>query len=261
MGTANVVATMPDMIIADWQYGTPGNVPTDYPSLDRWIQYNRKAVGTPFGVGSYAPYNQYYGDKENIYYWANAVYNRRASYPNNMLGLLAWNKYMANNRDVVVGSSVDQLWQQQCLGCYPYYAEWAWNPNGRYWNPYPFGNGWSMVIRELAPARVSGFAATRAGSNNNLTWTNPSDSSFTATDIVYKTSGYPTSPLDGTFVADVSGSPGGAGSYTHVGGPAVAYYAAFSHDNVRHFSPCGGESGRHRRRMLQRVVCSIPTAD
>ena len=43
-------------------------------------------------------------------------------------GLLAWNKYMANNRDVVVGSSVDQLWQQQCLGCYPYYAEWAWNP-------------------------------------------------------------------------------------------------------------------------------------
>ena len=50
-----------------------------------------------------------------------------------------------------------------------------------------------MVSRELASARVSGFAATPSGSNNNLTWTNPSDSSFTATDIVYKTSGYPTS--------------------------------------------------------------------
>jgi hypothetical protein len=62
------------------------------------------------------------------------------------------------------------------------------NPNGRYWNPYPYGNGWSMVSRELWPARVSGFAPRAPRyRNNNLTWTNPTDSSFNATYIVYKT--------------------------------------------------------------------------
>ena len=241
MGTANVVATMPDMIIADWQYGSPGSVPTDYPTLDRWITYGRKAVGTPFGLGSFPAYNQYYGDKENIYYWANAVFNRRAAHPNNMLGILAWNKYMANNREVVVGATTDNLWQQQCLGCYPYYAEWSWNPNGRYWNPYPYGNGWSAVIKELAPARVSGLSAVKNGNNVNLTWTNPSDSNFTAAYVVYRGDRSPTSPIDGTYLADVAGSPGAAGAYTHVNAPADgAYYGVFSHDNVRHFSPTAG---------------------
>ena len=227
--TAGAVATMPgNMIIADWEYGLPGNVPTDYPSLDRWISYGRKALGVPYGFGSYPAYNQYYGDKENIYYWANAVYNRSGAHPDLMLGIMAFNKYMIKDRNLVVSDT----FEQQLLGCFPYYGEWGWNPNGRNWSPYPYGNGWGMVLRELAPARVSNLTATPSGSNVNLAWTNPSDSTFQAAYIVYRTDRYPTSPIDGTYLADVAGS-----SYTHTGAPAQVYYGVFSHDNVRHFSP------------------------
>ena len=232
--TASAVSTIPDAtIIQDWEYGSPGSVPTDYPTIDRWITNGLQVIGCPYGFGSYPAYNQYYGDKENIYYWATALNARKASYPSQIRGLLAFNKYTANDKQVITNDA----FAKQLLGCFPYYAAWAWNVGDPNWNPYPYGNGWSVVEREISPDRVSGFTAAVNGANVNLTWTNPPESKFQATYIVYRTDRYPTSPIDGTYLSDITGSPSAAGNYTHVSAPVNGcYYAAFAHDNVRHFS-------------------------
>ncbi|MDO8586455.1 MAG: glycoside hydrolase family 20 zincin-like fold domain-containing protein [Armatimonadota bacterium] len=233
--TASAVDTMPnETIIFDWLYGTPGNVPTDYPSLDIWIAHGKKACGSPYGFGNHPEYSQFYGDKENIYYWANAVYSRRASYPNLMLGIMAFNKYTCNGKRAILDSPLSMDFLQP----FPFYGEWGWNPDGRYWNPYPF-DGKAVIRAEISPDRVSNLAASLNGGNVMLSWTNPPDAACNGAYIVYRTDRAPTSPIDGILVGDQAGSPNGYSSFIHTAAPlgATIYYAAFSHDGVRHFSP------------------------
>jgi hypothetical protein len=233
--TAPAVSTMPkETIIFDWLYGTPGNVPTDYPSLDIWIANGIRACGSPYGFGSHPEYSQYYGDKENIYYWANAVNNRRAAHPDLMLGIVAFNKYTCNDKRAILDSPLSM----DFLEPFPFYGEWGWNPDGRYWSPYPF-DGKAVIRAELSPDRVSNLTANVTGSDVTLTWTNPPDTACAGAYIVYRTDRAPTSPTDGIFAGDRTGSANGYYSFVHTEAPlgATLYYAAFAHDAVRHFSP------------------------
>jgi hypothetical protein len=96
-----------------------------------------------------------------------------------------------------------------------------------------------IVRQQVPPDPATSLTASVVGGNVDLDWTNPPDSTFQATYIVYRTDRFPIDPLDGILVADVPGSPSVAGTYLHTTAPlgATIYYAAFAHDAVRHFSP------------------------
>ncbi|MDO8588441.1 MAG: glycoside hydrolase family 20 zincin-like fold domain-containing protein [Armatimonadota bacterium] len=218
-GTWQSVPLLPrDLLIVDWDYSTK----TDFPSLQIWNDYGFQSVGCPYGYG----YLGYVG-KENIYYWG------KSAKKYGVLGMLAFNKFRIDYKTVLQNDI-----KMKELACYPYVAEWAWTPERPYWNPYPY-DSLQLVTQAISPDRPSGFTATPAGQNVSLQWTNPSQSSLQGVWACYRTDRYPTEPIDGVFVCDINGSPSSSMNFTHTAAPlgATIYYAVFSHDGVRHFSP------------------------
>jgi hypothetical protein len=216
-----VAATMPKgTVLQDWEYLRTGM----YPRLDTWWNANGlRSVGAPFGV--YDPPGM-----ANFWWWGQSVHQY------NTLGIVAFNKYRLHDKsDLLVVPPGDN--QMQNLACYPFAGEWSWKPDGRVCSPLPY-DGKAVVRTAVSPDRVAGFTASPAGQDVNLSWTNPGDSTYQATWICCRADRTPTSPIDGTLVADVPGTPGGAGSFTHTAAPLcpALYYAAFAHDGVRHFS-------------------------
>lgn len=82
------------------------------------------------------------------------------------------------------------------------------------------------------PANVSSFTATAGDSQVSLSWANPA-TDFAGVTILRKTGSYPTSPTDGTFVYDSTGT-----SYVNIGltNGIAYYYKAFSHDAVLNYA-------------------------
>jgi hypothetical protein len=236
--TASVVNTMPKGIfVQDWEYGLSGSVPNDYPSLQIWTNNGLLSGAVPFGFGYHANaqegWSQNYGGIENIYYWATSAKNYGAK------GCIAFNKLQTNDKRPTLNSDLQTLQ----LACFPFVAEWGWAVGKTNWNPAHY-DGRAMVFARLAPDRPVSFAAALSGANVNLTWSNPADftyqpaSTFQGTYICYRTDRFPTSPIDGTFVADISGAPNTSGNFTHspTSFCTTLYYASFAHDSVRHFS-------------------------
>ena len=92
------------------------------------------------------------------------------------------------------------------------------------------------------PAIVSSLMASSGGSGQiNLSWNNPSDNDLYGVLIRRATPGCPTSPTDGTAVADVpaGGSGGGGGGFfsdTGLTSGLTYCYALFAHDFVPNYA-------------------------
>jgi len=85
---------------------------------------------------------------------------------------------------------------------------------------------------------VAGFAAADGNGMIRLSWTNPSDPSFSGTMIRFKTTGYPTGPTDGSFVVDKANTPGSTDSHLHTGlaNGVTYYYSAFAHNEAPNYA-------------------------
>ncbi|MGB9620442.1 MAG: fibronectin type III domain-containing protein, partial [Armatimonadota bacterium] len=105
-----------------------------------------------------------------------------------------------------------------------------------------FSGNWSPVSHAAAvttadvtpPANPSGFVAEPYTSRDiKLSWTNPPDIDLKGTIVRCKTTGYPTSPNDGTLVCNRPGAPGSSDFFIHTGlAPGVTYYyRAFAYDS------------------------------
>ena len=96
----------------------------------------------------------------------------------------------------------------------------------------------NLTITANPPAPVTSFTITPSDGVNRLAWTNPTSANFAGTMIRVKTTGYPTSPIDGTLVCDNAGLPGSSDGFTHSGltNGITYYYSAFTHDSDGHYS-------------------------
>jgi hypothetical protein len=85
----------------------------------------------------------------------------------------------------------------------------------------------------VPPGNVSVFTATPGDLANNLSWTNPSDPDLTGVKIMFKTTGYPTGPADGSTAYDGPGT-----SALHIGltNGTTYYYKAFAHDATPNYA-------------------------
>ena len=83
------------------------------------------------------------------------------------------------------------------------------------------------------PNNITNFIAMHGDEQITLSWNNPDDSDFAGVKILRKTSGYPTSPTDGTVVYNSTGT-----SYTDTSliNGAIYYYKAFSYDNEPNYA-------------------------
>ena len=240
-GTWQCVPNVPkSIIVQDWDYSTK----TDFPSLATWNANGLTSLGAPFGLGIYG-----YVGHQNIYYWGKSC----SDYGN--MGLVAFNKY----RTLYKQETFNDVHMMANMACFPFYAEWSWTAERPYWNPDPY-SGQQMVLDRISPDRPYSFTASKAGDNVQLNWTNPPESKFQATWICYRTDTYPKEPIEGVFVADVAGSPNGAGSFTHTSVPlgATVYYSAFSHDGVRHFSATSTASASNGTPLSVADLYQIP---
>jgi uncharacterized repeat protein (TIGR01451 family) len=87
----------------------------------------------------------------------------------------------------------------------------------------------SSVVVSTTDA-VAVFTVTSTNGTNLLEWMNPSSAAYVSTEILFKTSGFPTGPLDGTSLFN-GGASGAKGTYLHTGltNDMTYYYAAFVH--------------------------------
>ena len=83
------------------------------------------------------------------------------------------------------------------------------------------------------PGPVTNFKAAGGDGNVSLSWANPTSPDFTGVKILFKTTGYPTSPTDGTVAYT-----GTATTYVHTGrsNGTKYYYSAFSYDDFPNYS-------------------------
>ncbi|MDO8586134.1 MAG: hypothetical protein Q7T82_03760 [Armatimonadota bacterium] len=90
------------------------------------------------------------------------------------------------------------------------------------------------------PGNVTGFTATPGGLQNSLSWTNPTAPDFAGVKIMFKTTGYPTGPTDGTQCYSGTGT-----STIHSGLSAgvTYYYAAYAFDEVPNYASGAQASG------------------
>ncbi|MDO8586543.1 MAG: sugar-binding protein [Armatimonadota bacterium] len=98
---------------------------------------------------------------------------------------------------------------------------------------YASGAQSSAVPADVTPpGPVTGFTATGEVGENELAWTNPGGD-FTGTKIMWKTTGYPTGPTDGTMCYD-----GALTSYYHTNltNGVTYYYCAYAHDEVPNYA-------------------------
>ena len=88
------------------------------------------------------------------------------------------------------------------------------------------------------PGPVTGVGSVLAYDRFTLSWTNPVDADFAGARIVFKTTGYPSGPTDGTVLVDQAGTPGAAGQYVHssVKCNTTYYYAIFAYDGAKNYS-------------------------
>ncbi|MDO8682444.1 MAG: NBR1-Ig-like domain-containing protein, partial [Armatimonadota bacterium] len=96
-----------------------------------------------------------------------------------------------------------------------------------------------LAIDAASTGTVTGFTAISGNREAALSWTNPSDSDFTAVTIVYKTDSYPTAPTDGTLVIDKTGAPpSNSDGYVHTGltNGTTYYYSAFARDSIPNYA-------------------------
>ena len=210
--TYQVLPTMPKaMIINDWDYGTT----TDHTTLATWNAHGLSSLGAGYGI--YAP------GISNIYYWGTSA-RKYGAY-----GLSSFNKWRPGYR-----ATAD--WGE--LSMWVHTAAWGWNSGNPNYTPAPF-NAQTELLAQLAPDVPTSLTASVVSGGVRLAWTNPSVTPLQGTWIVYRTDRFPTDPIDGILVGDVNGSPNAAMTFTHSAAPlgATIYYAAFSHDSVRHFSP------------------------
>ncbi|WP_319586266.1 glycoside hydrolase family 20 zincin-like fold domain-containing protein [uncultured Desulfobulbus sp.] len=203
-----------DIILCDWFY--TGHH-TDFPSLNIWNENGLQSLGAPYGV--YPP------GIENIYSWCQAA--KRHS----ILGVVAFNKYRC-------GSKQTSLNNPDELACFPFIGEWSWSADKPNFDPAPY-NGAELVRAQSSPDVPTEFKASMQDGKVTLSWRNPPETKLQATWICFRTDRFPTDPRNGKLVADVSGSANSRMTYTHPIAPTngKVYYAAFSHDKVRHFSP------------------------
>ena len=94
---------------------------------------------------------------------------------------------------------------------------------------------WRPVMNSdaIAPGVVTAFAAASNNGSIDLTWTNPTDADWTGTKILYKTTGYPTGPTDGSVLYDGMGASLAHNSLTN---GVRYYYSAFAHDWIPNYS-------------------------
>ncbi len=97
----------------------------------------------------------------------------------------------------------------------------------------------SSAADTVPPEPVSGFTAVAGHWTVQLNWANPDDPDFVGTMIRWKTTGYPSSPTDGTLLCNRTTSPGAADNFTHTGAVngTTYYYAAFAYDSIPNYSP------------------------
>jgi predicted amidohydrolase len=83
------------------------------------------------------------------------------------------------------------------------------------------------------PGAVTGLTAAPGSAQNTLSWTNPTDPDFVGTRIMFKTTGYPSGPTDGTQCYSSAGT-----GFVHSGltGGTTYYYKAFAYDGVPYYS-------------------------
>lgn len=88
------------------------------------------------------------------------------------------------------------------------------------------------------PGPVTEATVTIAYDQITLSWANPADSDFAGVRIVVKTTGYPTSPTDGTVLADQAGVPTGHDQYVHtaIDCNMSYYYAIFAYDSTPNYA-------------------------
>ena len=205
-----------DIILQDWAYTGHHE---DFPTLQTWNDNGLQSLGMPYGV--YPP------GAENIYSWASAAKRH------NVLGIVAFNKYRCASKKTVLNTP---HWMAEAA-CYPFIGEWSWTVDRPGFDPLPY-DGQELVRQNISPDLPSDFSASSVNGKVILKWKNPPETKFQGTWICYRTDRHPTHPLDGTFVCDIKGSPDGPQTFTHTKAPkGNVYYAAFSHDSVRHFSP------------------------
>ncbi|MDO8685032.1 MAG: glycoside hydrolase family 20 zincin-like fold domain-containing protein [Armatimonadota bacterium] len=241
---SQVAATMPkDIILEDWEY-THLPQHDNEASVQRWNSYGIPSLASPYG--GYTPFEY------NIYRWASLAeqYDTR--------GLVAFNKFRCGSKQGVF-NNVNQ-WME--VGNMIFYGEWSWTANTPTYTPLPY-DGETTLRGIISPDKPSGFIASLNGSAVNLNWTNPPDSTFQYTWIIYRTDRFPTDPTDGVFVAEVAGAPNSSGFFSHASAPmgATIYYAAFSHDGVRHFSPIVTASVANGSPYATPALSSIPDGE
>lgn len=102
----------------------------------------------------------------------------------------------------------------------------------------------NLTVTAYPPDAVAEFFANPSDRLVRLSWTNPQSANFTGTRVVVRTDRFPSGPYDGSYVCDVAGFPGGAGSFTHTGltNGSAYYYSAFAHDADGHYSPAVSRS-------------------
>lgn len=83
------------------------------------------------------------------------------------------------------------------------------------------------------PANASSFAAVPGNAQVVLSWANPTDPDFAGTRIMFKTTGYPTGPTDGTQIYDSNGITTTHAALTN---GVTYYYRAFAHDGALNFA-------------------------
>ena len=93
-------------------------------------------------------------------------------------------------------------------------------------------------LDNAAPAPVNNLIAQPSDGRVYLTWVNSPDFDYHGALIRASTTGYPASPTDGFFIADVKGSPGWFGEAVHSGAVngATYYYSVFSYDHIPNYS-------------------------
>lgn len=103
----------------------------------------------------------------------------------------------------------------------------------------------NFTITATPPGPVTSLTASSSDKTVSLSWTNPSSANFVGTRVVYKTSGFPATPFDGTAICQKTNAPGTTDSYQHSGltNGVTYYYAAYAYDSDGHFSSATHATG------------------
>lgn len=104
----------------------------------------------------------------------------------------------------------------------------------------------SSIADTTPPGPVANFTAVARSMSVHLSWWNPADVDLKGTVVLFKTSGYPTGPTDGSLVCEHWSSPGSSDSCDHTGLTigTTYYYSAFTYDQVDNYSTGVSASAR-----------------